>query len=122
MCFDSGLRRIFAHAVYAVAAFILSLGPSVDAGAGVANAAVEAGASSSALKLIAAFDVIDDTLDHLPGKSGEPQQQQLMAPISSPMTVVAVAMRSAEDCGWASPGVAALASCVPDRLDRPPRA
>ena len=114
--------RPFAWALFALAALIISIGPSLDALGGAAQTAVEAGETSMVVRLVAAFDVVDDVLDHVPGKSGgEPQQQQhVVAPTGIEIAPAATPLAPA-DFSWSPPDIRTLASRPPERLDRPPR-
>ena len=116
------LRRILARALFAWAALILSLGPSMDAVAGAAKASVEAGHSTFILEAVASFDVIDDPLDHFPGKSGEPQQQHVAVPLLPSRAAEVGAPFAADQCVWIVSAGSPLASCTPEGLERPPRA
>ena len=116
------LRWITARVLFACAALILSLGPSVDAMAGAAKLSLEAGHSTAALETVASFDVIDDTLDHLPGKvGGEPQQQQLAVPLSPASSAELVPPFVAGAWNWVVSAGPVLRSRAPEGLERPPR-
>lgn len=119
----SHLRKIAAQLMFACAALVLTFGPTVDAVAGAARMAVEAGHAGGFLKALAAFDVIDDTLDHLPGKLvGEAQQQHLAVPLPPPVVADAGAPSAAPARGWALRPAKPLASRPSESLERPPRA
>ena len=113
---------MFSWALFALATLILSVGPSLDALGGAARAAVQAGETSTVVRLVAAFDVIDDVLDHLPGKDGgEAQQQQhVVPPVGIEIAPAATPLKAA-DFSWSLPAIALLASRPYEPLDRPPR-
>lgn len=111
-----------AHALFACAALLLSLGPSVDAMAGAAKIAVESGRTGAVVTAVAALDLIDDTLDHLPGKSGGEQQQLIVPPLSPAAAPEVTPSVFEADGGWIACPVRALASCPSENPKRPPRA
>jgi|GEM_PF-2947234 len=121
MTFLSHLRWIAGRALFAVAALILSLGCSVDAVAGAAKASVEAGHGGVIVKAIAAFDVIDDALDHLPGKAGGEPQQQLVLPLPPAPDIAMAPPQGYRTCGWSLGAGLPPGLCAPEGLERPPR-
>jgi hypothetical protein len=119
----SKLSRRLACALFALAGAIYCLGASADSVAGVAKASVEAGHSGVMLKVIAAFDVIDDALDHLPGKaSGEAQQQHQAVPLSPAPGGAVTPRHVASACEWLTDPDGHADLSAPEGLERPPRA
>ena len=118
----SGIGGGIARALLALVVMILAFGPPLDTAAHAATKAIEAGDSSPFLKLVSAFDVLDDAFDHIPGDrpSEHPQaviQLALPQPLLMSVTiphVTPVELHPATAIPWASR--------MPSPLDRPPRA
>lgn len=106
----------------ALIAMLLAFGPPLDTAAHVASQAVEAGDSSPILKFVAAFDVLDDALDHLPGDGpGKPAQIVITMAMPTPVLAsFAIVHEEPVEHGLTTPELFASQTLPP--LDRPPRA
>jgi hypothetical protein len=101
---------------------MLAFGPPLDSAAHAAANAVEAGSASPILKVLSAFDVLDDALDHIPGDRAH-EHAQVVVQLALPEPVLVsvaiprvtpVELRPAVSISWSSR--------MPPPLDRPPRA
>lgn len=106
----------------ALLAMLLAFGPPMDAAAHVAAQAVAAGDNSPVMTFVAAFDVLDDVLDHLPGDNpNKPAQIVITMAIPAPVLASLVVIHQApiEHQLAMTEAVRTLALSP---LDRPPRA
>lgn len=117
-----GIGGGFARAMVLLVAMILAFGPPLDTAAHAASKAVEAGDTSIFLKVLSAFDVLDDPFDHLPGGLTSDKAQvvvQLALPELNEVPIGSVIAPSADP--WPAPP-SVWSSRLPPPLERPPRA
>jgi len=117
-----GLRGRFARALLALVAMALAFGPPLDTAGHAASNAVAAGDSSVFMKVLSAFDVLDDPFDHLPGDRPA-DKTQMVVQLALPDLTEAPAGLIAERRTEAWPARRDIwSSRLPPPLERPPRA
>jgi hypothetical protein len=110
-----------ARALLALVAMMLAFGPPLDSAAHAAAKAVEAGSTSPVLKLLSAFDVLDDAFDHIRGdRTSEPAQVVVQLALPEPV-LVSVIIPRVTPIELRPTGSIPWSSRMPPPLDRPPR-
>lgn len=113
----SSANRALARALFVLAALFLAMGPTLDT---AAHAAEQSDHPIS--KVLAAFDVIEDVTDHIPGAPPKVQGQQILLAVAWPdPTTPAIEIPSKPDRDWTLPLSAPLVSVFSDSQDDPPR-
>ena len=111
-----------ARALIAFLALSVALGLPLDAAAHAASQEVAAGNTSALVKVVAAFDVIDDAFDHQSG-DGFSRQDQIVVQFAMPepelCSIQATLVTRVEHATFRSDRIF---SRTPPPLDRPPRA
>lgn len=73
-------------------------------------------------QVLAAFDVIEDVTDHIPGDSHKTQGQQTLLAVAWPdPTQQAIEAPGERDRDWSRQAAAPLVSALSDNQDDPPR-
>lgn len=120
--FKAGIGCRLARTLLAVVAMMLAFGPPLDSAAHAATKAIEAGSTSPILKVLSAFDVLDDILDHIPGdRTGEHAQVVVHLALPEP-ALVSIAISIVTPVELLPVASIPWSSRTPPPLDRPPRA
>src|SRR6185436_18189991 len=101
---------------------MIAFGPLLDTTAHAAGLAIEAGNKSPILKFMAAFDVLDDVLDHPSGC--EPNKKvQIVIQLAMPEPDLSgLSVTLVEPVEHQPKAFESISSCSPPPLERPPRA
>lgn len=116
----SSVSRVLTRAFVVLAALFLAMGPSLDTAAHAATRFD--GTEQPVVRILAAFDVIADVTDHIPGDPPKSQIQQMSLVMSWPAPIQpAVELPDERDNAWPTQLSAPLVSAFSDRQDDPPR-
>lgn len=116
----SSVSRVLARTLFVLAALFLAMGPSLDTAAHAAARSDPAEYPIS--QVLAAFDVIADVTDHIPGDPPKTQIQQMSLVMTWPAPIQpAVELPDERDSAWPTQLSAPLVSAFSDKQDDPPR-
>lgn len=116
----SSVGRVVARALFVLAALFLAMGPSLDTAAHAAARSEQIDHPVS--QVLAAFDVIEDVTDYIPGDPPKTQGQQLLLAVAWPdpaQPLIEVPGQRNRD--WTRQISAPLVSAFSDNQDDPPR-
>jgi len=106
----------------ALLAMLIAFWPVLDTTALAAGLAIEAGSKSPILKFIAAFDVLDDALDHPSGCEPNKKAQTVIQLAMPEPDLSGLTLTLVEPVEHQAKAFESISSCSPPPLDRPPRA
>lgn len=108
------------RALMALVVVLLVIAPPLDAAAHTAKQRVQAGDTAVGTRVLSAFDVVDDVLDHMPGDNANSHQLPLLPAFESTQADFPL-LASLEVVSWPVGRDAYLAWALPHRIKRPPR-
>lgn len=111
-------RSRFARVAYAIAVLYFALAPSLDA---AAKEEVWDRAPTTAERMLAAFDVLDDVLDHVPGHPTTTAQHHIQLPAPARASLYQVGPLTEQSIDWPTLTSMAPAAIEVPPLERPPR-